>query len=115
LLPNVKPGDRLWFIKSKTNGQVLGVATYRSHNRRNSGLLINDTLTNEELGWDHINSKWESDVEIHYTNLYNVSNCELLTHIKGASTIRKYNEKCVVDLAVEYTHICRYSKVTLEF
>jgi hypothetical protein len=113
---NVKPGDRLWFVKSKTHGQILGVATYRSHNSRNSGLLINDTLTDEEIGWDNVDGLWQScDIEIHYTNLYNVSKCELLTHIIGPSTIRKYSEKCRVDLAVEYTHICRYSSVTTEF
>ena len=114
-IANVKPGDRLWFVKSKSHGKILGVATYRSHNSRYSGILINDTLTDEELGWDHLDGEWASNVEIHYSNLYNVSKCELLTHIKGPSTIRKYCEKCRVDLAVEYTYICRYSIVTLEF
>lgn len=109
-IKNVKPGDRLWFIKSKTNGRVIAVSTYRSHNVREFGPILNLSLTNEELGWKNGGS--DSDTEIHYTDLYGVDNCELLTHIKGASPIRKYNENCRVDLAVEYTNIVRYSKVT---
>lgn len=112
---NVRPGDRLWFVKSKSNGRVMAVATYRSHNQREYGVLINHSLTNEELGWDNVDTKWVSDVEVHYTDLYNVSNCELLTHIKGTTTIRKYDAlKCKVDLPFEYTCICRYVKITTE-
>ena len=106
-LKNVKPGDRLWFVKSKSLGKLLGVAIYRSHN--------NTCMTEEELGWTHDGPDWESDTEIHYSDLYVLENCDLLTHIKGPSTIRKYDEKCRVDLAVEYSYIVRYSKITVEF
>ena len=109
----VKPGDRLWFIKSKSQGKVLAVATFCLHKKRELGPLIDITLTNEELGWDNVDTDWTSDTEIHYTDLYNVSDCELLTHIKGTSTIRIYNAKCLVDLACEYTYISKYSKVSL--
>jgi predicted secreted protein len=111
-IKNVKPGDRLWFVKSKSQGRIMAVATYRSHNQRELGPLINTTMTNEELGWTGEGPDWTSDVEIHYTNLYNVYGCELLSHIKGAATIRKYDAKCKVDLAVEYSYITRYSCVT---
>ena len=111
-LENVKQGDKLWFIKSGSNGQILAVATYCSHTKRQIGELINLSLTNAELGWD---DNHNSDTEIHYTDLYNVSDCNLLTHIKGAVTIRKYNEKCQVNLPIEYANICRYRKVTNEF
>ena len=111
-LADVKPGDKLWFIKSGSNGQILAVATYCSHTKRQIGELINLSLTNAELGWD---DNHNSDTEIHYTDLYNVSDCNLLTHIKGAVTIRKYNEKCQVNLPIEYANICRYRKVTNEF
>lgn len=111
-LKTVKPGDRLWFVKSKSNGKLIAVATYRSHNKRELGPLVNITLTNEELGWTGEGPDWTSDTEIHYSDLYGLSNCELLTHIKGPSTIRKYDEKCRVNLAVEYSYIVRYSKIT---
>jgi predicted secreted protein len=113
-IKNVKPGDRLWFVKSKSQGKLLAVATYKAHNRRELGPLINISLTNEELGWTGSGPDWTSDVEVHYTDLYGLNNCELLTHIKGPSTIRKYDEKCKVNLAVEYSYIVRYSKVTFE-
>ena len=102
-IDNVKPGDRLWFIKSKSQGQVIAVAIYQSHNRREDGPLINVTLTNEELGWTREGTDWKaSDTEIHYTDLYNISACELKTRIKGAATIRGYNDKCLVNLPKYY-------------
>lgn len=113
-LKNVKPGDRLWFVKSKSQGKLIAVATYRSHNKRDFGPLIDISLTNEELGWAD-SSGGNSDIEVHYTDLYGLKYCELLTHIKGPSTIRKYDEKCRVNLAVEYSYIVRYSRVTFEF
>lgn len=106
-IKNVKPGDRLWFVKSKSQGKLIAVATYCSHNMRELGPLINVTMTNEELGWT-------ADIELHYTDLYGLNNCDLLTHIKSPMVIRKYDEKCKVNLAVEYDHIVRYSKVTFE-
>ena len=112
-IKNSKPGDRLWFVKSKSKGKVLAVATLVSIKKRELGELVNLSLTNEELGWDNEDTDWTSDTEVHYTNLYNVSKCDLLTEIKGTITIRKYNEKCKVVLATEYANICRYSKVTL--
>lgn len=110
---NVKTGDRLWFVKSKSQGKLIAVASYRSHNKRDFGPLIDISLTNEELGWaDPIGGNW--DIEVHYTDLYGLADCELLTHIKGPATIRKYDEKCRVNLAVEYSYIVRYSRVTFE-
>lgn len=113
-LKNVKPGDRLWFVKSKSHGKLLAVATYRSHNKRELGPLISINMTNEELGWTGEGIDWTSDTEVHYSDLYGLENCDLLTHIKGAATIRKYDEKCRVDLAVEYSYIMRYSNITFE-
>ena len=113
-LKNVKPGDRLWVVKSKSQGKLLGVAIYRSHNIRELGPLINLSMTEEELGWTHDGPDWESDIEVHYSDLYGLESCDHLTHIKGAATIRKYDEKCRVDLSVEYSYIVRYSKITFE-
>ena len=109
---NVKPGDRLWFVKSKSQGKLIAVATYRSHNLRVFGPLIDISMTNEELGWTGSGPDWTSNVEVHYTDLYGLDDCELLTHIKGPSTIRKYDQKCRVNLPTEYSYILRYSKVT---
>jgi hypothetical protein len=110
-LNNVQTGDRLWFIKSKSSGKIIAVATYCSHNTRELGPLINISLTNEDLGWVGEGPDWTSDVEIHYKDLYWLSECDLLTHIKGPTTIRKYDDKCKVDLVTEYNNIIKYSKI----
>jgi len=112
-IENVKPGDRLWFVKSKSQGKLVAVATYRSHSMREVGPLIDVSLTDEDLGWSDPSGGY-CDVEIHYSDLYGLSDCELLTHINGPATIRKYDEKCRVNLAVEYSYIVRYSRVTFE-
>jgi hypothetical protein len=113
-IKNVKPGDRLWFVKSKSQGKLVAVARYRTHNMRELGPLVDITLTNEELGWTGSGEDWTADVELHYTDLYGLNDCELLTHIKGPAPIRKYDEKCRVNLAVEYSYIVRYSRITFE-
>ena len=111
---DVKSGDRLWFVKNNSQGKLIAVATYRSHNLREFGPLIDVSLTDEQLGWTGSGTEWTSNVEVHYSDLYGLSYCHLLSHIKGPSTIRKYDEKCRVNLAVEYSYIVRYSKVTFE-
>jgi hypothetical protein len=112
-IKNVQPGDRLWFIKSKSKGKVLAVATYCSQNERNLGPLLNLTMSNEELGWDNEDTNWTSDFEIHYKELYNLTNCDLLTNIKSALTIRKY-KNCIIDLETEYKYIVKYCKISFE-
>ena len=109
-LRNVKHGDILWFIKSKSQGRIMAAATYQSHNRRDIGPLISTTMDNDELGWTGEGLNWRSDTEIHYTELYALYDVELLTHIKCPTTIRKYNEKCQVNLPVEYENIVRYRR-----
>jgi hypothetical protein len=113
-IKNVNPGDRLWFVKHKSLGKIVAVATYRSHNERLFGPLIDISMTNAELGWIGEGPDWTSDTEVHYTDLYDLSDCDLLTHIKGAATIRKYNENCRVNLAVEYSYITRYRRIAVE-
>ena len=113
-LKNVKQGDRLWFVKSKSQGKLLAVASYCSNNVRECGPLIDISLTDEQLGWTRNDINWNADVEVHYSNFYGLNDCELLTQIKGAATIRKYDEKCRVNLALEYNYIVQYSKVKFE-
>ena len=112
-IKNARPGDRLWFVKTKSQGKLIAVATYCSYNKRILGPLIDISLTNEELGWTGSGQNWNADIEVHYTELYGLNECDLLTRIKGPATIRKYNKKCIVDLPVEYSHITQYSKVQL--
>ena len=105
---NVKQGDRLWFIKSKSKGKIIGVATYNSYNSRILGPLIRVTLTNEELGWTREGLDYTANTEIHYINLYNTNDCDLSLDIKGPLTIRKNIE---FDLETEYNNIVKYSKI----
>lgn len=110
---HVKPGDRLWFVLSlPSQGKLIAVATYRSHNQRNLGPLVNISKTDEELGWTGMELR-KIDTEVHYTDLYGLNDCELLSKITYRATISKYNEKCIVNLPVEYSYIARYSKVTV--
>jgi len=113
-IKNVKPGDILWFVTSKSNGKIIAVSTYRSHNKRMFGPLIY-TMSNEELGWTNEGPSWTSDTEVHYTDLFNLTTCDLLTHIKGQNSIRKYNnDTCPIDLPVEYSYIFRYRNVSFK-
>jgi len=114
-IKNVKPGDRLWFVTSKSHGKIIAVATYRSHNVREIGPILDITRTDEELGWTGADDLWKCDTEIHYNDLFNLTKCDLLTHIKGACSIRVYSEKCRVNLSVEYSYISRYSKMSKHF
>jgi len=109
-LTTAKEGDLLWFVKSKTNGQIVAVATFTEIKKRVLGPLIELTLTDTELGWNKTKGEW--DTEVHYKNLYNLTHCNLISEIKGAVGIRLYNDKCKVNLVTEYTYIVRYCKVT---
>jgi hypothetical protein len=104
---HVKEGDRLWFVTKDSNGKLAAVATYCSHNCPIS-------YTNEELGWTGSGRDWNADTEVHYKDIYWLNNCEILTHISGSAPIRRYNEKCKVNLADEYNYIIKYSKVKFE-
>lgn len=112
-LKNVKPGDILWFILGKSKGRALSVAEYISNNKRELGPLINITYTDEELGWTEKKGDW--DYEVHFKNMLIVYRLNLLTEIKAATTVRKYNDKCMVDLPEEYKNILKYSVITSVF
>ena len=111
LMNKAKPGDRLWFVQSKSNGKIIAVATFVSFKKRELGPLIDVSYTNEELGWTKQKGDW--DIEVHYNELYNLSDCELYSDIQGTSTIRSYKEgACKVNLPNEYPYIVKYSKVS---
>ena len=109
-MSTAKEGDLLWFVKSKTNGQLVAVATFTGIKKRILGPLLALTSTDEELGWDKTQGEW--DIEIHYKNLYNLTHCSLFSEIKSPLVIRSYNIKCKVNLIDEYPHIVRYLKIT---
>ena len=104
----VKAGDIIWFVK-QGKGQVLGVATFTYHCKRELGPLVAVTPTNQELGWTKTKGEW--DTEVHYKDLYDVTELKLLTRIKGQLVGRLYNEKCKVNLPEEYANIIKYSKI----
>ena len=109
-IDNVKVGDLLWFVKSKSKGKIIAVSTFTGQKERVLGPLIDLTLSNKELGWTETTGEW--DTEVHYKDLYNLNHCELYSEIKGARPIRFYNDKCKVNLPDEYVNILRYSKIT---
>ena len=109
-IASAEEGDLLWFVKSKSRGQIVAVATFIGTNKRMLGPVIDISLTNSELGWDKTEGEW--DTEVHYKDLYNLTDCNLISEIKGAAGIRIYNDKCKVNLINEYPYIVRYSKVT---
>ena len=87
----VKKGDVLWFIVSKKNGQAIAFAEYINHNER--------TKTDEELGWELETNSRNWTIEINYEKLTNVEDKNLFTCIVGQNVnIRKYNEKCKINL-----------------
>ena len=102
-------GDLLWFVTGKSKGQIVAVATFTETKERILGPLLDLTLSNQELGWDKKEGNW--DTEVHYRELYDLTQCSLFSEIKGPATIRLYTEKCLVDLPAEYQHIVRYSKI----
>ena len=115
-LTKIQEGDILWFIKNKSKGKILAMAKFKSHNKREFGPLINLSLTNEELGWDDSTTNWISDIEIHYDELYNLDNCNLLTNLKGIISVRQYEKtKITLDLDEEYKNIIKYAYITNNF
>jgi hypothetical protein len=117
-LENVKEGDILWFIENKKTGdlftgKIIAVAEFVSKNKRDTGPLLSLTPTDDELGWDKLGKYY--DVEIHYTNLYNLTDCKLFTGQKNQTTICEYDkikEGLLLNLIVEYEYISKYSKIT---
>ncbi len=108
-LKQVTPGDILWFLTNKkSGGKFIAVATFHYKQDRVLGPLIALTKTNEELGWTQTEGEW--DVELHYKDLYNINDCELVPEIKGQSIIRLYKpQTCVISLPSEYPYIVKYA------
>lgn len=109
-MKDVKPGDILWFLTNKkAGGKFVAFATYERQNERILGPLLQLTKSNEELGWTKQEGDW--DIEIHYKDLYDVSELDLCPDVKAPQVVRPYNEKCQVNLPLEYQLILYYSRV----
>ena len=108
-LKQAAEGDILWFLTNKlSGGKLIAVATFHLKKDRVLGPLIALTKTNEELGWTLSPGEW--DVEIHYRDLYDLSNCDLTPEIKGQVGIRQYKpDTTSLVLPTEYTFIVKYS------
>jgi hypothetical protein len=118
-LEKVKQGDKLWFIRSKTSedlysGKIIAVADFEYKNERIVGPLVSLTPSNEELNWTG-NEGGFCNIEIHYTNLYNLTALNLYTGQRGQCVVTNYNnvkEKLLVNLPEEYERIVYYSQIT---
>tara|TARA_B100000767_G_scaffold116803_1_gene111471 strand:- start:2819 stop:3277 length:459 start_codon:yes stop_codon:yes gene_type:complete len=114
-IKEAKYGDILWFITSNSKGQAIAISTFIEIKKRCVGPLINLSKTNKELGWDESNGDW--DMEIHYKDLINISNLNILTRIRSPRTYRRYSDninKIPIDLNQEYQNIIKYSKITFK-
>lgn len=115
-LENVKDGDVLWFIRNKRvkdihTGKIIAMANFKSSNNRISGELIN-TYTNEELMWDDKGEHYP--IEIHYYNLFNLTNRNVFTGQKGQCTIcncDNFKKPLLINVRKEYEYICKYSNL----
>jgi hypothetical protein len=110
---NVKDGDILWFITSnsyKYTGIIFACATFKKNVKRELGPLISITPGNDIYGWDGV----EGDIEIHYTNLYDLHNINnpVIHKIRGNSSYRNYDNKSCshLNLIDDYTNIVKYLK-----
>ena len=114
-LEEAKEKDILWFVTSNSKGKAIAVSTFKELKERQIGPLINFTQTNEELGWTKSEGDW--DIEIHFTELYNINELNILTRIRSPRTYRRYSDnidKIPVNLVEEYANIVKYTKVTRE-
>jgi len=94
----VKKGDILWFVVSNNNGQAIAFAEFISYNER--------TKTDTELGWGLENNSNNWTTEINYKNLSNIENGNYFTNITGQNVnIRKYNDKCKINLPEIYKRL----------
>jgi hypothetical protein len=108
-LKNVKKGDKLWFVLTKSQGLLVSVATFDRVQKRELGPFIAVTATNHELGWTEQDGEW--DTEVLFENQYDIRALNLLSRIQGQNSIHSYNESCKVNLPAEYDNIVHYSQV----
>jgi hypothetical protein len=114
-LDNVKEGDKLWFCRKKepgdTNvGKVFAVADFVSKNEVDftRPLLVQDAgrVANEGP---------ICNIEIHYTNLYNLESLRLYTGLRrhsGVINCKNIKKGLLINYPKEYKKIVKYSQIT---
>lgn len=109
----VKKGDILWFIKAKSEGQVIAMAKFKKFKSREIGPLVNLSMTNDELKVPK--SMEDCDTEMYYTKLYNLETISLKITARFArdfcETGPDKNKSIYQTLTQEYHLIKRYSKL----
>jgi hypothetical protein len=96
-LRKANPGDCLWFVKGNSNGLIVAVAIFERSVKRVCG----ECMTYEQLGWTNFPGLCETD--IHFKNFKKIENLNLKSQIKSPKVVRKYNEKCLVNLPEMYS------------
>jgi hypothetical protein len=93
---SVNPGDILWFVKGGSGGLAIANAVFKEFVLREPG----KTMSNSDLGWDislnGSNGGW--DYEVRFENFTDISEKKILTQIKAACPVRRYNPLCAADL-----------------
>ena len=116
----MEKGDVLWFLKSKEfGGNFVGMATFERYIDRRDETLINvNTLLNNENNWtdddgNETDIRW--DIQIHYRNLYQIEELNIVQVIVASLTVMEYEASktygttnFTVDLEQEYRLITRY-------
>jgi hypothetical protein len=114
-LYNVKEGDKLWFVRKKEHGdtnvgKVFAVADFVSKNEVDftRPLLVQDAgrVANEGP---------ICNIEIHYTNLYNLESLTLYTGLRrhsGVINCKNIKKGLLINYPKEYKKIVKYSQIT---
>ena len=65
------------------------------------------TPTDEELGWTNAE---KYDIQVNYTDLYDLRGCDLNSGIKGQASVRLYSDSiiCTINLPEVYPRIALY-------
>ena len=113
---NVKEGDILWFSANKdTNdlyhGKIIAVATFVSKNEKD----FSSPLKIEDAGCGVRDKGPDCNIEIHYTNLYNLISVKLYTGLERQPRItfcENIKKGFLINYAEEYERIVKYSQIT---
>ena len=112
IVNKIKPGDILWFLKSKPHGgNFIGMAEFtRYYDRDTEPLIPIHTYSNKEQNW-----KGEEDwsIQIHYENLYVTEKQDIKAIIQCAATVLDYDtfkEKGLPDLHHHYKMFKYYAE-----
>jgi hypothetical protein len=115
-LANVKEGDKLWFVRNKepgdtNNGKICAVAIFVSKNE----VDFNRPLLAQDAGRGLANEGPVCNIQIHYTNLYNLETLTLYTGLgrhSGVINCKNITKGSLINYPKEYETIVKYSQIT---